>query len=710
MLKGHSDTVNAVHFLRQAPGALPILLSGSADTTVRIWQASTSTPNAFKHVATLEGHKGSVNCIASVEHSNIVVTGAVDGCLRMWRITYHIVEEQLQTNLLQIVALEPRYFPLCLALHRSEPHGHLILAVGGTKGIIQIYSATFSTVIAEFIHRATMTGHEGWLRSLDFVVHEKASRCDVMLASASQDKYIRLWQLHKATQPSLENSVDHLDADVNSAALSNKAHKFRLDTLEYSFTFEALLLGHEDWIYTSKWRRSGDRLQLLSASADNSLAIWEADPASGVWICTNRMGEISAQKGSTTATGSSGGFWIGLWSPDGTSVVSLGRTGSWRRWVQDNTTKMWSEQLGLSGHIKEVRGLSWSKDGQFLLSASADQTTRLHGLWERQMQRSWHELSRPQIHGYDINCIATITDSQFVSGAEEKLLRVFDKPRQVAQLVSDLSGDILTSRDKLPETASMPVLGLSNKAGEIMDKVEMAEPRVADLPDTDPVFTDELHLTCRPPTEDILSRHSLWPEHEKLYGHGYEISALSCSHDGTIVATACKATSLDHAVIRLYDSHHWREIKPPLRAHALTVTSLDFSDDDKFLLSAGRDRQWSVFEKDPSILGQYQLSASNPKGHTRMILGAAWAPSQFERVFATAARDKSVKLWTQSGDNFIDRTILPAVAAVTDIAFLQHLRGDDYILAAGLENGGISIHRVNRFNLQATQCFDLPDP
>ncbi len=75
------------------------------------------------------------------------------------------------------------------------------------------------------------------------------------------------------------------------------------------------------------------------------------------------------------------------------------------------------------------------------------------------------------------------------------------------------------------------------------------------------------------------------PETEKLYGHGYEISILTASHDGSIIATACKASSIDHAVIRLFETKTWHEIKPPLTAHSLTVTRLRFSADDKYLLS-----------------------------------------------------------------------------------------------------------------------------
>lgn len=51
---------------------------------------------------------------------------------------------------------------------------------------------------------------------------------------------------------------------------------------------------------------------------------------------------------------------------------------------------------------------------------------------------------------------------------------------------------------------------------------------------------DEPFDYTEPPTEEQLLQNTLWPETQKLYGHGYEIFSLACDPSGKILASACK--------------------------------------------------------------------------------------------------------------------------------------------------------------------------
>lgn len=55
-----------------------------------------------------------------------------------------------------------------------------------------------------------------------------------------------------------------------------------------------------------------------------------------------------------------------------------------------------------------------------------------------------------------------------------------------------------------------------------------------------------------PPTEETLMQNTLWPEVQKLYGHGYEVFALAASADGELLASACRATTAEHAAVLIW--------------------------------------------------------------------------------------------------------------------------------------------------------------
>lgn len=697
--------VNAVKFLLPPRSSRSVILSGSVDNSIRVWKVSETASANFEEVAVLHGHSSSINCLAVGNGTNYFVSGSADASVKVWQ--FDTVDGSLQCSLFQTIQTNPRFFPLALSLNEFAGSQDLLLAVAGTRGFVQIYVAEKGK---PFYYQATLPGHEGWVRSLAIAKETGDGNCDLLLASASQDKYIRLWRIHQERKLNQAAESERQPREFSEEVLSNKAYALKGAHTPYSITFEALLLGHDDWIYSVHWNADNGRLRLLSASADSSLAFWESEESSGIWVCTTRLGEISAQKGSTTATGSTGGFWIGLWSPGGKSVACLGRAGSWRLWTYDGNQVRWIQAIGISGHTKAVTSIAWAKDGSYLLSASSDQTTRLFAEWKRKSACSWHEVSRPQIHGYDLNCIDSISQARFISGADEKLLRVFDEPRGTADLLFAVSGIPNMNGENMPEAANIPVLGLSNKR---IDRAEDEQQALSIANDTQngdsPSFIqpEEFKNLDRPPLEDDLARHMLWPEREKLYGHGYEISTVASSHDGTIIATSCKASSIDHAVIRLYTTKDWREVKPPLVAHSLTVTCLRFSTDDQYLLSVGRDRQWTVFERDSLQPEKYSLTESNPKGHSRMILSASWAPLHSPRIFFTAGRDKAVKLWKMQAGKTENVTVISIPSAATAVDIFPHRIRENIIIAVGSETGNIFTYFISVHTLDVQMCHTL---
>ncbi|KAJ9651936.1 Elongator subunit elp2 [Neophaeococcomyces mojaviensis] len=715
LLQGHDERVTAI--TKSQDANLIRLISGDAKGNLIIWSFDSSN-NSWTQTSKINAHAGAVNTVTVVCRSNIVVSGGADATIKVWRT------EKTNIEVLVTINPKPRFIPLALAagsFPNLQVDEGFMLAAAGTRNEIFVYSISGLSQAAAATLACSLTGHEGWVRSLAM---RKSGSDEYTLASTSHDKYVRLWRFSEGDTSLQTNSMTENEVASFEQTLTAKVRSVSVGDRKYFVTFEALLLGHEDWVYSADWQDTGEQ-KLLTTSADGTLTIWEPDPSSGIWVGETRLGEISGQKGATTATGSSGGFWAGKWVSDGktTAVISLGRTGSWRIWELDPNTNFWELRPGVGGHVNSVNGLSWSPKGEYLLSTSSDQTTRLHAEWRRNGKRTWHEFSRCQIHGYDCNVVSSINSSQFASGADEKLLRVFDEPKELVDTLQQLCEITPPENQNLPETAAVPVLGLSNKAMGEPDDIIEAGPRRGD--DEYAAASALAGLSIRgikePPTEDLLSRHTLWPEREKLYGHGYEIS--ECAYSDGILATACKASSIDHATIRLYDAEsNWREIKPPLTAHSLTVTRLSWSR-NRFLLSVGRDRQWTVFRQPAGKTKQLELYQAMPKAHTRMILDAAWSPSDGLPFFATAGRDKTVKLWVLQDLNsqqlanakeqstiepqFELFTTLTRPSAVTAISITCDADEHHAVLAVGEDDGTLSVHVLSTSDLKLQTSIEL---
>lgn len=248
------------------------------------------------------------------------------------------------------------------------------------------------------------------------------------MATASQDCYIRLWRF-----------------SLNSKSLG--FINFYTKEKKYSVTLDSVLTGHEGWVYSVNWKHN----QLLSASVDKSMIIWEL--SDGLWLEKVRVGEVG---------GNTLGFYGCCFAPDGQSILGHDYLGALHIWKLHNDE--WRPQVTVGGHFKEVTDLGWEPEGEFLVTASNDQTTRIHAPWPKPDRIStWHEIARPQIHGYDLSALAILSRYKFASSAEEKIIRTFqassnfvDNFKRLCKVDDDVCMEA--------EGAAIPSLGLSNKA------------------------------------------------------------------------------------------------------------------------------------------------------------------------------------------------------------------------------------------------------
>ncbi|KZP32865.1 WD40 repeat-like protein [Athelia psychrophila] len=702
-LSGHEGLVTCTQFLRD-----DAFVSADDKGVVHCWRY---VGHQWQQTGTMQAHSKAVSALCFLD--DYLVTGGSDASVKVWKIIPGDTTDELKE--VQKILLNGRY-PLSLAMEELPQSKAIILAISSTDRNVQIWVRSEDL----FVRAAVLSGHEDWVRSLAFRA-PSFRKGPLVLASGSQDGTIRLWNIETFSRPSKPSQLqegaameplsddfldafeaslgDLADAEEGGRQISLKRHILTIKSdqggsQQYSITFDALLVGHDAGITSLSWRpdslgNAPSILTLLSTSTDSSLILWSPssimsssspDGSTSIWINRQRFGDIGGQR--------LGGFVGGLWAQGGRDAMAWGWSGGWRRWRSDGKEpEHWEEAAAISGHNGPVKGLDWSPKGEYLISAGLDQTTRIHGAIPNVRQGaipSWHEVSRPQVHGYDLLNATFLDALKFVSIADEKVARVFEAPRGFIHVVNGLKiAELQSDESERPLGASVPPLGLSNKA----------------LGASDPGGNvQELSGAVRRPFEGELASVTLWPEVEKVFGHGYESMSLAVSNSRRFVATACKATTAEHAVVRVYDTDKWQLYGRVLEGHSLTVTRIAFSPNDRFVLSVSRDRTWRLFE-DKDGTGFVPVAAD--KSHARIIWDCAWTLEG--DAFATASRDKTVRIWRvddkDASEKWAPVATLVAKEAITAIAFAAADLKGKRRLAVGLETGGILIYTGSQTDL-----------
>ncbi|KAK3784841.1 hypothetical protein RRG08_056800 [Elysia crispata] len=700
---GHADKVNCVAWIEDNGSGETDFVSCSVDCTINVWHTHNNQIDP-QPVCTLHGHKGSVTCVSALylpcDNGNVqkpqealLFSASIDSTLRVWS------KCGKETREIQVFTFGEG-FALTVASCIIPQHNVPVFACGCDDHSIHLYARADD---GKFIKLSTMTGHEDWVRGLHFTTDENG---DILLASCAQDHLIRVWRLAHKTE--LESAPNPGKAIADMSLDEDITVKEKLITFEvrgkricFAVYLESVLSGHENWVFSVRWKpaikdSSHNSLKLLSASMDKTMILWSPDPESGIWTEEVRVGDVG---------GNTLGLYGGLFSPCGQSILAHGYQGAFSQWTYSNISSTWLPEVTGGGHFAPVNDLSWSSGGgDYILSTSMDQTTRLHAPWiHAEHEHTWCEVARPQVHGYDLKCLSVLGKYSFASGADEKLVRVFKAPKNFINNFCQICGHDLNKEvneeecKSLPEGANVPALGLSNKAVFVSgneDKEKEDDIRPGQYPENYFTPTD----LKAPPSEDQLLQNTLWPEEGKLYGHGYEIFSLAAHPNGKILASACKAAKADVANILLWDMET-KKIIGSLTGCSLTVTQMAFSHRGEHLLAVSRDRTWVLYQE--SAPGCYSIEASVNKKtscHSRIIWSCAWTHD--DKYFLTASRDKTICAWSrekvaQSGQELPTKpastlTLTDSVTAVSTASIT--LKEDRYVIATGLDNGQILIH------------------
>jgi WD40 repeat protein len=376
-------------------------------------------------------------------------------------------------------------------------------------------------------------------------------------------------------------------------------------------TLQAVLAGHQGSVRGASFSPTG--LDVLTYSGDGTARLWDSG--------TNP--ELRP---------------IGLHPHLGRTLDLTGRLALTAG--RDGTARIWNLRTARSTilrHSGPVRDAAFSPSGRLVVTASTDHTARV---WTRA-----GSLRRTLQHPAAVTTAAFSPDSELLgTGAADGRVRIWevDSGRQIATLITGSPVEHLAFDPKrdLLATAGGSVVWLWNtgtwKRQRILRGHRGAVIALSFSHGGNLLLTGSRDATGR--IWSLDSRRVV-----TLSGHHAGLSSARFSPDDRLVATA----SLDHD-IRVWDARTGKLTRPVLRAHFGAVSDARFSDDGRWLISAGPGTAglWHVrTHRLVALLRGRPFGTRGPtgRGSIGLLYAAGFVPGTFRIV--TSGQDGAVRTY-----------------------------------------------------------------
>ncbi|MEA5451353.1 serine/threonine-protein kinase [Leptolyngbya sp. CCNP1308] len=288
-LKGHQSWVTALAFNAQQP----MLVSGSLDDSVRIWNWQTGD---LLH--TLKGHARGVNAVAVDRRGQLLVSCGDDATVKIWQLGDGSLRHTLKGHLRDVNAI-------------ALSHGNNLVASASEDGTLKLWHLNQGTLLK------TLPGSAGMLKTVAFAA------ADQRLISGGLDNTVRIWDVQTATTLNVltghTNTVNQVavSPDGRLIASASKDRTVRLWDLAAG-TLLHTLQGHNQEVNTVAFFPDGQRL--VSGSTDGTLRFWRSKDGSlkeTLSAHINPVHQVTVQAGGKVLASASADKTIKLWQWQG---------------------------------------------------------------------------------------------------------------------------------------------------------------------------------------------------------------------------------------------------------------------------------------------------------------------------------------------------------------------------------------------------------
>lgn len=377
-LSGHTNGVWCLAWQRDRNGFSqetasdrPLLASGSADHTIRLWDTITGT---CLHV--LQGHSNAVLRLVWSPDGRILASSSDDATIRLW-------DGQTGQCLRILQGHQNSIWSLDWSL--AEP----LLASGSADDTLRLWNPQKGNCLR------VLQGYSASIHALAWNADNQT------LAAGYDDHIIRLWnvpaeQCWKKLRGHL-NQIWALAWSPNQQTIAACSDNRAIELWDpHSGELLKTLRGHTNWIWSVVW--SPDGRKLISGSNDQTIRVWDV-PTGQCLHCFKRDGWVTAialsHDGKTLASGDmdctvylldpntgdclrtlqghAGWIWSVSFSPNGQLLA----TGS-----EDGTVRVWNAQTGVCLHIlpthqSRIFSVDWSPDGCRVACGGSDAVVQI---------------------------------------------------------------------------------------------------------------------------------------------------------------------------------------------------------------------------------------------------------------------------------------------------------------------------------------------